>query len=127
MFKFLKKKNKHNNLEAIDKKSICSINFEMNIDGTVNIICFWPEFDNTNSESIDYIAQEYSAMIHLITCGFFNEEILKTLDKLIHEDNSFDKIFVNSVLTNWIKILDFKKNNIDPAIKPSMVFKNNYK
>lgn len=98
----------------------------MNEDGTVNIVCFWPEFNEKNSKEMTYIAQEYSAMIHLMTCGFFNEEILKTLDKLIHEDNVFDQMFVNNVLSSWAKIIDFKKNNVDPVIKPSMVFKHNY-
>jgi hypothetical protein len=124
MFKNFFKKQQPAKTPKPESTPMCSINFELNSDSTVNIVCFWPDFNENNTDTMDYVSQEYASLIFMITSGFFNSEILKTLDSLINENNPNDYLFINSILKNWAKLLDLQKKHSEPSVRPLMVFKH---
>lgn len=136
MFDFFKKiffkKNDHkkNNFELTnDYNFLCSINFELNSDGTINIVCYWPNFDDSNSFQIEPISKQFGALLHMINSGFLTQEIVSTLTNTIDKNNYYDSSFVHYSMLRWLDSLNNKEkpyqNNDDniPIIKPSNVFK----
>jgi len=115
--KFFAKKN--------NKKFLCSINFDVTKNNTLNVSCFWPNFDHTNSEQIQQTSREFATLIHLLNSGFLKQDILKTLNELTDKSNVYDQMFVNSCLATWLDLIEYDKLSKDsePVIKPSMVFK----
>lgn len=105
------------------KKHLCSINFEINYDESINIYCNWPVFNSRNSQHIDTIAKQYGTMLFMLNNGFIKEDIIDTLIKYDDTTNEYDAKFVNVSLEKWLDL--FNKNTYNtPLIKPSSVFKN---
>lgn len=105
--------------------SPCSIEIQMNIDGTVNIICSWPEFDDHNKKIMTHLANHYAMMLDALNSGFLAKDIVNTLKN--HEtDNPMDTLFAQNVFykiaeINFLK--NHQNNNEDTAlIRPSQVF-----
>lgn len=104
---------------------MCSINFELNYDGTINIICYWPNFNNNNMDKIAPVSLEFSTLLHMINTGMLKTEIVNTLNTLTDKSNKFDNMFINMCL---LKLIEYsEKDNLitsyEPLVKPSSVFK----
>ena len=50
-------------------KHICSINVQLNIDNTIDIVCHWPDLDDLDELIINDIANRYATMIYLLDSG----------------------------------------------------------
>lgn len=106
-------------------ESPCSLEIQMNIDGTVNIICSWPEFDETNKKIMTHLANHYAMMIDALNSGFLAKDIVETL-KNHQTENPMDTLFAQNVFYKIAEI-NFLKNhqnnsNQDVLVKPSQVF-----
>lgn len=117
----------HNNQSSKNKtenKSPCSLCIEMNFDGTINIVCSWPEFNDNNKKHLNYLANYYAIMIDALNSGFLNKEILKTIQN--HEShNSMDTLFAQNVYYKIAELNFLKKEqekSFSAIIKPSQVF-----
>jgi hypothetical protein len=128
MFEFIKKifyTNKKNKT-SLKNNFMCSLNFELNYDGSINIVCYWPNFNNDNLESMGIISDEYVSLLTAINSGALKHEVESTLNYLTEKGNLYDNIFINMCL---VKISEYDKKNIFmtptniPLIKPSNVFK----
>lgn len=105
------------------KKYLCSINFEINYDESINIYGHWPTFNTKNSQYIDSIAQQYGTMLFMLNNGLMKEDIVNTLTHFDDITNAHDAKFVNVSLKKWLDL--FHENTYGtPLIKPSSVFKN---
>jgi hypothetical protein len=97
----------------------------MNLDGTVNIICSWPEFNDDNKKIMSHLANHYAMMIDALNSGFLSKDIIDTLKN--HEtENPMDTLFAQNVFYKIAEI-NFLKNhqnhdNHDALVKPSQVF-----
>ena len=108
---------------TIKKKHLCSINFEINYDESINIYCNWPIFDTKNSQHISTVAKQYGTMLFMLNNGFMKEDIINTLIKFDDTGNEHDAKFVNVSLEKWLDLFNENTYNT-PLIKPSSVFKN---
>jgi hypothetical protein len=121
---FLYKKNQHKETPTT-KESPCSLEIQMNLDGTVNIICSWPEFNDDNKKIMSHLANHYAMMIDALNSGFLSKDIIDTLKN--HEtENPMDTLFAQNVFYKIAEI-NFLKNhqnhdNHDALVKPSQVF-----
>jgi hypothetical protein len=113
-------------INPIDKSYLCSLNFELNYDGTVNILCYWPNFDKLEPATIDNIASQYATMIFMMNNGLLKKDIVETLSDVMYSEEPFDAYFVHQVLSKWLEITEKTEQNKDnkPFIRPSSVFKN---
>jgi len=126
--KFFNKSNKNltENSNRKNNNFLCSINFELNYDGTINILCYWPEFNDNNVENIKIVSTDFSMLIYMINNGFLKDDIIETFQHLINQDNPFDDVFISSVLNNISEHTEKHKqilSDMDPIIKPTNVFK----
>jgi hypothetical protein len=48
------------------KDFLCSVNFELNFDNTVNIVCYWPDLDKLDEIMITNIANQYGALMFIL-------------------------------------------------------------
>jgi hypothetical protein len=123
MFKFLKKiLSKRKNSPPF----MCSINFELNYDGTINIICYWPNFDKNNMDKISPVSTEFSTLLHMINTGMLQNDTITTLTSLTDKSNTFDNMFIQLCLVKLLEYSENKKSDAqkyDPVVKPSSVFK----
>lgn len=128
MFNFLKKwfsKNNHN--KKYNKNILCGITVEVNHDGTINILCSWPNFDKSNSFKLDHISTEFGTLLYFLNQGFLSKEIINTLTNLTNPENKYDTLFVDMSLAKWT---DYLESNLDsphdmePMVRPSSVFNN---
>jgi len=108
------------------KDFLCSVNFELNFDNTVNIVCYWPDLDKLDEIMITNIANQYGALMFILENGSLREDIVSSLTSIADQNNVSDSFFVEKVLGAWIEL---KKKGLfnssyDPVIKPSSVFKN---
>lgn len=113
-------KNKNNT-----NQTMCSINFELNYDGTINIICYWPNFNESNLEKMDIVSTQFSQLLFLFEKQSLKNDIIETLTNLTRPNNLYDSLFVNSVLKKYLEYIE--KNKLtpfidEPLIKPSSVF-----
>jgi hypothetical protein len=121
---FLYKKNQYKETPTT-KESPCSLEIQMNLDGTVNIICSWPEFNDDNKKIMSHLANHYAMMIDALNSGFLSKDIIDTLKN--HEtENPMDTLFAQNVFYKIAEI-NFLKNhqnhdNHDALVKPSQVF-----
>jgi hypothetical protein len=133
MFNFLKqifsqgKEKTKIEYKTIEKKDyLCRLNIELNYDNSINIMCYWPDLVDLEDETIDNIANPYGILLYMLNSGLLNQDIIKALSNF--DQNSLeDSYFINKVLSKWLEISSIKtesKNNTDPVIKPSSVFKN---
>ncbi len=106
-------------------QSPCSLEIQMNLDGTVNIICSWPEFDDDNKKIMSHLANHYAMMIDALNSGFLSKDIIDTLKN--HEtENPMDTLFAQNVFYKIAEINYLKNhqnnNSHDALVKPSQVF-----
>lgn len=110
--------------DSTSESSPCSLEIQMNLDGTVNIICSWPEFDHSNKKIMTHLANHYAMMIDALNSGFLAKDIVSTLKNHQTED-PMDTLFAQNVFYK-IAELNFLKNNhnndYDALVKPSQVF-----
>lgn len=116
-----------NDISCSDKggQSPCSLEIQMNLDGTVNIICSWPEFDDSNKKIMTHLANHYAMMIDALNSGFLSKDIIDTLKN--HEtENPMDTLFAQNVFYKIAEINFLKNhqtnNSHDALVKPSQVF-----
>lgn len=107
-----------------DNQSICGLEIQMNIDGTINIVCSWPEFDKNNQDVMQHLAKHYAMMIDAISSGLLTKDIINTL-KNYQTENPMDTLFAQNVFykiaeINYLK--NYQDYNNEPLIKPSQVF-----
>jgi hypothetical protein len=123
IFSLLKSK-KVEELPTIQK--LASLTIEVNQDGTMNILCDWPDFDENNAESIKNISNYYALAIHALCNGYLDEDIIDTL-KCYDKDNVFNALFAHNNLieiSNVQKLSGWKNKDTDkPIISPLEVFK----
>jgi hypothetical protein len=128
MYNFLRKlfiKPKKDIKTDIDQQVWSSLEIQLNIDGTVNIICSWPEFKEKDEQNIHSLSEKYALMISAINKGFFSSQITDTL-KNYRSDNYHDILFSQNV---YYKILEFtyleeqKSFDAEPVVKPLKALK----
>lgn len=107
----------------IKRKYLCSINFEINYDESINIYCHWPTFNTKNSQHIETIAKQYGTMLFMLNYSLMKEDIVNTLIKVDDIGNEHDSKFVKVSLKKWLDLFNENTYNT-PLIKPSSVFKN---
>jgi len=121
MFKFFKKKKQEYELP----RGLSSICFEVNQDGTVNILCDWPDFNNDNADKIESVAKFYALGIHALNRGLFEADIIDTL-KHHDKNNPYNNLFIHNVLVELINIektiREKSPNYKKPVISPLNVF-----
>ena len=129
MFKFIKNifKPKPTVDESPVIQKLASLTIEVNNDGTMNILCDWPDFDEDNVESLKNISQYYALAIHALCNGYLQEDIIQTL-KSYDKDNVFNALFAHNTLVeiaNTEKLSNWKKDDNDrPIISPLEVFRS---
>lgn len=125
MFNFIKKLFNKKPNKTDTTSFMCSINFELNHDGTINIICYWPNFDQNNMDKIAPVSLEFGTLLHMINNGMLKTEVINTLNSLTDKSNNFDNIFINMCLLKLIEYSEKENSTIscDPLVKPSSVFK----
>jgi len=110
-----------------DAKYLCSLEIQMNQDGTINIECCWPEFDESNKNSLQNIANNYALVIDAINQGYLSKDIVNTI-KNYKSDNPFDILFAQNVFYKIAELNYLKTKNADynngPLVKPSQAFKH---
>jgi hypothetical protein len=108
----------------VDKKFLCSLNFELGFDGFINIQCYWPDLDTLDEIMIKRIADQYAKMIYAVDSGLSKKDIIETLYDVHNKNNPYDIFFVQEVLDKWVEYYDNEQSkNFKPLIKPSNVFK----
>lgn len=98
MFNFLKKRKKPEISQPLSY-----ISFEINKDGTINIVCDWPDFNDENITSLEVIARYYALAIHAINAGLLERDIIGTL-KQHDTSNPYNNLFVHNVLIELINV-----------------------
>lgn len=102
----------------------CSLEIQMNVDGTINIICSWPEFDDSNKKAMTFLANNYALMIDALNSGFLAKDIINTLKN--HEsENPMDTLFAQNVFYKIAELTYLKQSQYsanDALIRPSQVF-----
>lgn len=124
MFNFFKKRKQKSKKPEIPKALSC-IAFEINEDGTINIVCDWPDFTDDNVKSVEIIARFYAMGLHAINYGLLETDIIDTL-KNHDTSNPYNNLFVHNVLIEIINIEKTirEKNPVyhKPVISPLNVF-----
>tara|TARA_B100001778_G_C18594094_1_gene633737 strand:+ start:37 stop:423 length:387 start_codon:yes stop_codon:yes gene_type:complete len=124
MFNFFKKK-KTKKIEFEMPNALSCISFEINRDGTVNILCDWPDFNNENANEIESVAKFYALGIHALNQGLFEPDIIDTL-KHHDKNNPYNNLFIHNVLIELINIQkairEKSPNYKKPVISPLNVF-----
>jgi len=106
---------------------LCSLDIQMNQDGTINIVCSWPDFDMEDKASIPTTAYQYALVIDAVNNGLLAKEIISTI-KNYNSDNTADILFAQNVLykLNEITFLNTQNNKqlkTEPVIRPLDVLK----
>jgi len=129
MFSFIKNifsSSKSTEVESPTIQKLASLTIEVNQDGTMNILCDWPDFDENNAESIKNISNYYALAIHALCNGYLEEDIIDTL-KCYDKDNVFNALFAHNTLIeiNNVRKLSVRKDmdTDKPIISPLEVFK----
>ena len=105
---------------------LASVTIEVNQDGTINILCDWPDFNENNVESIKNVSHYYALAIHAVSNGYLEQDIIDTL-KCYDKDNVFNALFAHNTLVELVnveKLSQWKNKDVDrPIISPLEVFK----
>ncbi len=125
MFKYIKSLfAKKKNLKFDSELS--TITIEINKDGTLNIICYWPDYDENNSDEINGTAKFYALAIHALNSGLLEYDMIDTL-KNYDQSNPYNNLFSHCTLVELINLEKIKKhrssNGDRPVISPLDVFK----
>lgn len=119
-----KKKLSDQTLETTSSK-VCGLTFEINKEGSIDIICEWPDFDIENSSSIKDIAYNYANLLTALNNGLLDRDIMDTM-KNYDSTNPFNSLFYKNVVASLSEV---KKNystsylKKQPLISPLNVFK----
>jgi hypothetical protein len=107
------------------KKCLCSIDFSVNVDNTMDIVCHWPDLDDLDEETINAIAAKYAVLLHAINYGIVREDVTSTLSNNLESNNPSDRYFVYEVLSKMVDLGEKRKDQYyyGPIIKPSNVFR----
>lgn len=107
------------------KKCLCSIDFSVNVDNTMDIVCHWPDLDEMDEDTINAIASKYAVLLHAINFGIVSDDVTSTLSGNLESNNPSDRYFVYEVLSKMIELGEKRKNQYSygPIIKPSNVFR----
>lgn len=111
--------------ETSTNDSICSLEIQMNSDGTINIVCGWPDFHDENKTKIPTIAQQYALIIDAMNSGMLSKEILNTI-KYYNSHNTMDILFAQNVIFKLTELSFLKKQHqsiSEPVIRPTDVFR----
>lgn len=110
---------KENNIKS---SKIASIKVEANNDGTINIVCDWPDFSEKNQKNIQGMAKFFALAIDAINSGILEQEIISTLNN--HDKNNpYDILFVHNTLVELIYLAKSKEKTLNsPIISPLDVF-----
>lgn len=115
------------NKEEKAEDRLASISIEVNPDGTLNICCDWPEFDNKNSQNLKDVSYYYALAIHALNKGLLEKEIMNTISEHPYDD-ALNNEFAESTLTNLISLeAHYAKKQVkndEPIISPLDVFKS---
>lgn len=108
-----------------DQEKVCALIFQVNKEGSINIICEWPDFDINNSSTIRDIAFNYANLINALSSGLLEKDILNTM-KNCDQSNPFNNLFYRNVLVEILNIQ--KEQNFSylkklPLVSPISVFK----
>lgn len=121
MFNFLKKRKKPEMSQALT-----CISFEINKDGTINIVCDWPDYDENNCDEINGAAKFYALAIHALNSGLLEYDMIDTL-KNYDQSNPYNNLFSHCTLVELINLEKLKRqrdfNGDKPVISPLEVFK----
>ena len=102
MFNFFKKRKTKIQKPEMPKALSC-ISFEINEDGTINIVCDWPDFNDENITNLEIVAKYYSLAIHAVNAGLLEKDIISTL-KQHDTTNPYNNLFVHNVLIELINV-----------------------
>jgi hypothetical protein len=114
---------KNNTTESTSNKEkdiLCSVNIELSYNNEISIRYFWPQFDSTNEDRINNIAQSFGTLLFLINEGHIKADMVETLSHTVDKDNVYDRQFTEEILQQWLDLINISKNN--PIISPSTVF-----
>jgi hypothetical protein len=115
---------KNNTIKNKKEEPPCALEIQMNVDGTINIICSWPEFDESNKKAMTFLANNYALMIDALNSGFLAKDIINTLKNHEHE-NPMDTLFAQNVFYKIAELTYLKQtqnSSNNALIKPSQVF-----
>ena len=126
MLNFFKKifTSQSSDIIAQSNSVIASITIENNTDGSLNIVCDWPEFNTDNYESMNGVAKAFASSIYSINSGILAKDIIDTL-KNHDKTNPYNSVFVNNVFSELINMEKYSAINqsYSPLISPLEVFK----
>ena len=107
------------------KRCLCSIDFCVNSDNTMDILCHWPNLDDLDETTINTIANKYAVLLHAINFGIVSQDVTATLSDNLASNNPSDRYFVYEVLSKMVELGEKIKTqySYDPIIKPSNVFR----
>lgn len=107
---------------SIKSSKIARICIEANNDGTINIICDWPNFSEKNQKSIQGMAKFFAIAIDAINSGILEQEIISTLNN--HDkSNPYNTLFVHNTLVELLYLAKSKERpSNSPIISPLDVF-----
>jgi len=124
MFNFIKSIFQSKETEEVQAK-LASLTIEVNTDGSMNILCDWPDFHADNSESLKNVSHYYALTIHAVCSGYLKDDIIDTL-KCYDKENVFNALFAHNTiieLNNVEKLSKWKKEDDNkPIISPLDVF-----
>ena len=120
MFNFIKKIfTKAKKTEETAEK-LSSLSIQINKDGTINIVCDWPEFDENNSQTIVSSARFYALAIQAVNEGLLEKDIIDTLKNYHDTSNPFNSLFVHNTLVELINLAK-SKNNKNPLLNKPII------
>tara|TARA_A100001201_G_scaffold128863_1_gene114051 strand:- start:115 stop:501 length:387 start_codon:yes stop_codon:yes gene_type:complete len=126
MFKFIRNLFANKNKEEFNP-DLSTITIEVNNDGTLNIVCYWPDYDETNADQINGAAKFYALAIHALNSGLLEYDMIDTL-KNFDQSNPYNSLFSHCTLVELINLEKIKKakntNLTKPVISPLDVFKS---
>jgi len=136
MFKFLQdlffnKTHKTKPVLPKQNETSCSLEIQMNNDGTLNILCSWPEFNENNKDKMIAVANNYALMIDAINKGYLSTEIISTIKNYKSHD-AYDSLFAQNVFYKITELNYLKEKNLSnkinnqPLVRPLTAFKNLY-
>lgn len=119
------KKNNENKQLNIDSEVWSSLEIQLNVDGTINIVCSWPEFEEKHSNDIEELSKKYALMINTVNKGLFSTKIIETI-KNYKSSNYYDILFAQNVYYKILELIFLEESTTidnEPVVKPSKALK----